>query len=285
MSEPTDETKPGSHDGVPNDRDLSDDELLSAYVDGALSDERCTALQSRLERDPELALRLAGLRLADDAVRHLYPAAIDEPLPPAVAELLSTARDSGGPSEVIEFAARRAGRTGTSTGDSGAFTRSRWAALAAGVALAIGIGLGLQLAPADTEPGAVQLAAVTAVPADSALHDALERTPSLSARAIASEVSVTPELSFRAIDGEYCRQITFEGNGTAAEALACRRNGSWQIDAVSATVTPARPAGGGEFRLARRPGSAIEAVIDERIDGDPLDPAREQALIGSGWSD
>jgi anti-sigma factor RsiW len=274
----------GSHDGVPNERELSDDELLSAYVDGALSDESRAALQSRLERDPELALRLAGLQLADDAVRHFYPAAIDEPLPPAVAELLGTARDSG-PSELIDLTARRAARAGTSSADSSAVTPMRWAALAAGVALAIGFGLGLQLARTDTEPGAVQLAAVTAIPADSALHDALERAPSMSARDIASEVSVTPELSFRAIDGGYCRQITFEGSGTAAEALACRRNGSWQIDALSATVTPASPGDGGEFRLARRPGSAIEAVIDERIDGDPLDPAREQALIGSGWSD
>ena len=93
-----------------------------------------------------------------------------------------------------------------------------------------------------------------------------------------------PILSFIARDGEVCRQIEIGGAETSAEALACRRNGTWRLDALG--FLPDRPFAGnlGGFRPAGAASNAIDALIDERIVGDPLDPADEQALIDNNWA-
>ena len=40
----------------------------------------------------------------------------------------------------------------------------------------------------------------------------------------------------------------------------------------------------GVFRPASGPSPAIDAAIEDLIDGAPLDPAAERELMGSGWA-
>jgi anti-sigma factor RsiW len=95
-------------------RSLDDDDL-HAFADDQLSQARADEVVAVLERQPELALRVAEIRRQNASLRAALDPWLAEPLPPKL--LAATA---------------------------GAATRSRWrpAALAAGVALVLGVGLG-----------------------------------------------------------------------------------------------------------------------------------------------
>jgi hypothetical protein len=267
----------------------TDDELLSAWIDGELPTDREAALERRLATDPALALRLERLSEANAALRDAYAPVAHEPLPQAVVDLIGavTARSQDATLDAGSAAAR-----GATVVDLGARRRPRepgtfpWsAALAASVTLAIGAVLGFFIAPQGSSPESGLLASTGNVARGSSLHDALETLPSGDTREIAAGLAVTPALSFESRDGGYCRELAIAGSDGSAAALACRRDGGWRVEALGFDEAPAPGAGpqGGEFRPAGRASSAIDAAIDERIAGDPLDAAAESALIGRGW--
>ena len=264
----------------------TDDELLSAYLDGELPADLQAKLERRLETDPALALRLERLSGADATLRVAFASVDDEPMPQAVLDAIGAhsekspdaRRDDPRGGTVVDLGARRRGR------DPGTFP---WPlAFAASVTLAIGGMLGYLVATPSGAPEAGLLASTGSVARGSGLHDALETAPSGTAREISAGLTVTPVLSFESRDGGYCRELAVAGEQGSAEALACRREDGWQVEALSFLAGPAQGDGrpGGEFRPAGRASSAIDAAVDERIVGDPLDTAAEAALIGRAWA-
>lgn len=263
----------------------SDDELLSAYLDGELPAEREAEIERRLETDVAFALRLERLSQADAALRDAYAPTADEPMPQAVLDMIGAhaakapvgGRDVSRSETVVDLNARR------HTREPGTFP---WPlAIAASVTLAIGTMLGLLVAPQDGGPEAGLLASTGGVARDSALHATLETLPSGAMREIAAGLAVTPVLSFESRDGNYCRELAIAGANGSGAAVACRREQGWQVEALS-FAAGAAPGGqpGGEFRPAGRPDSVIDTAVDERIAGDPLDPVAEATLIERGWS-
>ena len=240
----------------------TDDELLSAYLDGELSPGHRAALEKRLESDPLLALRLERLGRANATLRDAYAPVVSEPLPETLLSLIRT--------DAVKAGLRQ---------------RAAWMALAASVTLAIGALLGYLVASQSTVPEAGLLASTGSVARGSTLHEVLETTPSGSTREISSGLEVVPVLSFAALDGGYCRELAIAGADGSASALACRRDGAWRVEALGfAEGTPrSRDPQAGGFRPAAGASSVIDAAIDERIAGDPLDAAAETALIERGW--
>jgi anti-sigma factor RsiW len=263
----------------------SDDELLSAWLDGELPPDRATELERRLEKEPALALRLERLSEADAALRDALAPVADEPMPQSLLDAIGAhsekspeaGRDDSRGGTVVDLGARRRGR------EPGAFPWSL--ALAASVILAIGGVLGYLVAEDGSAPDAALLASMGGVARGSGLDDTLETAPSGTAREIAAGLTVTPVLSFESRDGGYCRELAIAGANGSAAALACRGDDGWRVEALSFLAGPARNGNqaGGEFRPAGRATSAIDAAIDERIVGDALDAAAEAALIGSAW--
>jgi hypothetical protein len=254
----------------------SDDALLSAYIDGVLPADRCAALERRLRQEPELRQRLDRLERVNAAVRDAYAPDSDEPLPQSVLDLL-TQTDSGAPARdvVVDLAARRARTMPPLPG---------WPqALAASFMLAIGIGLGYLISTGGAESDLALLAKAGVVEPGSPLHVVLENGASRSIQDIGTDLRAMPILSFEAQNGQYCRQIEFGGSAVAAEALACRGGGSWQLEALGFLPDRQFERNFGGFRPAGAASTAVEALIDQRIAGDPLDPASEQALIETGW--
>jgi anti-sigma factor RsiW len=261
----------------------SDDELLSAYLDGELPAECEAALERRLETDPALALRLERLSEADAALRDAYAPVVNEPMPRSVIDTIGThAGDTG----IAEDSRSRA------VVDLGTHRRMRkprdfaWPlALAASVTLAIGALVGYLIAPPSGAPEAGLLASIGSVARGSGLHDTLETALSGTTREIAGNLTATPVLSFESRGGEYCRELAITGADGSATALACRHEDGWQVEALGFLPDPARNGGqtGGEFRPAGRTSSAVDAAVDERIAGDPLGPAEEAALIENFW--
>jgi hypothetical protein len=252
-----------------------DDELLSAFIDRALPADRVAALKRRLAAEPALARRLQQLERANSAVRDAYAPIAAEPLPQRVLDLIDTApsttKSNAG---VVDLAARRSARG------------SRFAplptSLAAGIALAIGLSLGYLVSSRAPTPDAALIANAGSITPGTPLFDVLETTASTTPREIERGVTATPVFTFRSVDGNYCRQVDIASERGGGEAVACRRDGRWRFEAVS--FTAAATTTNGEFRPASGRSSAIDAVIDERIEGDPLDAASEAALIEQSWT-
>jgi hypothetical protein len=255
-----------------SDRPFTDDELLSALLDGALSPEDAALLEHRLEREPALRARLESLERANMAVRDAYAGVVDEPLPKQLLDLLATekaAADNVVPLAVRQSRARRSFVPPT--------------ALAASIALAIGVALGIVLAPGRQAPDAIELAAEGgAVAPGTALFEMLERVPSAESRELSAGVTAIPVLTFGTADGGYCREVDVASTEGTTQLLACRRDGAWRLAHTSYVVSTPTD---GVFRPASGPSPAIDAAIDELIDGAPLDSAAERELMSSGWAD
>jgi hypothetical protein len=253
-----------------NDLKHTDDELLSSLLDGVLPPGEAAQLEHRLEREPELLARFEALQRANTAVRDAYAVVLDEPLPQKLIDLLATESTA---ENVVPFAARQ---------PRGRPSFVSPTALAASIALAIGVGLGIAFAPGRQALDAIDLAAEGgAVAPGTALFEMLEGVPSAESRELSAGVTAIPVLTFGTADGGYCREVDVTSTAGTTQLLACRRDGAWRL---AHTSYVGNSTSDGVFRPASGPSPAIDAAIDELIDGAPLDAAAERELLGSGWA-
>jgi hypothetical protein len=61
-------------------------------------------------------------------------------------------------------------------------------------------------------------------------------------------------------------------------AVACRRDGGWRVDLVGVE------AAGGEVYRPAGGDSPLREAVDALIDGEPLEPVAERALVERGWA-
>ena len=101
--------------------------------------------------------------------------------------------------------------------------------------------------------------------------------PSGEPRVLDSTSTAEARLTFRTIDGDWCRELAVSSTAASNSALACRRGGDWRIELLGVA-----PAGGELYRPAGGDAPFQEAV-DALIDGEVLEPAAERALLESGW--
>lgn len=242
----------------------SDDELLSAYIDGELADDETERLTARLAAEPGLAGRLEALRSSDEATRRLYEQLDERPLPDAVLELLEEPENDAADNVVpMPLQAER-----------------RWfappVALAASVALVAGVLAGNYFfggpGPAPLYAGAVN--------ADGDLHRLLESE--ISARPVELDESGTGRvlLTFESTEGTYCRQFRLDREAESVQGLACRRGDAWHLDTVSYG-----PATGAGYQTATGTvAPAVAAAVAAQIgEADPLDAEAELDIISEGW--
>jgi len=104
-----------------------DDADVHAYADGQLAPERAAAVDAALAQDPELALRVAGIRAQNAALRDALDPMLAEPIPERLLAAASAPVEAGG-----RGASARTLRPG------------RWLATGFAVAatLVVGVGLG-----------------------------------------------------------------------------------------------------------------------------------------------
>jgi hypothetical protein len=246
----------------------SDDELLSALLDGALTPDDAARLEQRLERELKLRARLDALERANTAVHDAYARVVDEPLPQGMLDLLGA--DAGRRDNVVPLAAKQS---------------QQWSslplALAASIALVIGVTIGVLLNPRYAASPLDLAANAGAVSRGTALYEVFERAPAAEARELSAGVTATPVLTFSTASGDYCRELELASAQGATQMLACRRDGDWRLvlASYSASTSP-----DGVYRPASGPSPAIDAAIDELIEGAPLDAAAERELIDRGWS-
>lgn len=234
------------------------DETLSAFLDGELPEQSMQAIRDALATDADLSDRLAQLALIDQRVKD-HAATIDRiPLPAATLALLDQARaeqNSATGNRVIPLSRWRRVPA----------TLQRHAAAVAAISLLIGFVLA-RLLPAGGDSDWAMTAAV------------LESKPSGETYE-AGATRLQPRLSFRNHHGEYCRYFQRLDQAASFEAIACRQDGKWILQAM---LPVAR--GDAQSYQPASGGSGLDETIDQMMREQPIDPSRERMLIHQGWS-
>lgn len=234
-----------------------DEALLTAYLDGEMTEAQAAAFEARLEAEPELMAKAADWRAVDRQITDALAPLAEGPVPDELLYSLGLARPA--PLPTASPAA-----TPVAANDNRGIRR-----------LAIGIGGAL----------AASLAAVLLlVPREAAApqHDlsfALETSRSGQTVRLADGGDITPTLTVRAADGRYCREYRApQGLG-----LACRNaGGGWT---VTATGAGAGLEDASRIAVAAGPsGASLDAAYRKLGASDPLDASAEDRLLRSGWS-
>ncbi len=247
------------------------DEKLSTYLDGELSVEEAAEFGRIIDSDPKLKKNLESLKEADETIRNAYSAIDGAPMPYSVMALLGdeSDKDDGKPSaSVIPFLKK--------------ITRMphapAWSTpLAASIALLVGIGLGYGLVPNLSRGDALQFAGL--IDASDPLFTVIDSGVSGDSVTI-GRTQVTPILSFRSVEGAYCREFSGKNEVVGIHAVACREEAVWR---VKIAVADSPILSSGSFSPAAGANSALEDYIDSLIDGDVLAPDVESRLLERGW--
>lgn len=236
------------------------DETLSAFLDAELSEPDMQAVRDSLRADPALSDRLAELAAVDSQLLRHYSAIDDQPLPVAVTDRLA-AEESAEPTAcssgtVVVFPWWRRLPQGV----------RQHAGVAVAAVLVMALGLA-QLLPRAPDMPWQRVAAQ------------LETAPSGKPVQLTDANTLTPRLTFRNQQGEYCRQFHLEGLEQASENIACRTGKSWKL--VAKTEVEPSPEKGG-YQTASG-GSVMDDTLDRMMAGAVIGPAEERQLINSRW--
>lgn len=281
------------------------DTVLIAYADGELDEKTAAEVEAALKTDPVAqeivdkfreAARLAG-EAFDDPMHEEVPERLlklfEEPQQEDAGPETSAAASAEN-TNIADFSQIRAAREAKKQTDSTALeTRApvrRFALpLAASVALIVGIGGGFGLSN-FTAPSAPEVVAAGTIAPSSALHAALERTPSLQTLEEVSQDGLTknqiePLFTFVDTNDRHCREYRVIGSNTGGThdmtAVACRSDsGVWTQQIAVVQEVPANgtysPASGQAY-------GALESFLTEFMKDEPLDDAAESRLLDSGW--
>jgi hypothetical protein len=243
-----------------NERLELNDDLLCAYMDGELDAGMRARVEQALIDDAGARVRLERMRVADERLKADIPLPVVQPDDPLSARILD-----GTP---MPSASRPSPRWGAVI-----------AALAAGIS---GVIVGFVLARSQQAPEAPVVATTLApslsgASSNTLLLAALDSGESGKAVEQAGR-SAQIILTFESDDGRYCRAFRSHEASTAAEGVACRNGGQWEVVAWDGTVDPDegfRAAGASEL---------LDDVMDRLGGGAALEAADERALIERHWS-
>lgn len=241
-----------------------DDDILMAYADGELDQARRAEIAAAIERDPELARRVAQHLALRKQVAGAFAPVMDQPVPEGLLEAARASRPgTAAPrGNVVNFPSR-----GTRAPPA-PWRLREWTAMAA--SLLVGMFVAGKLLPEGGEVETrLQMLAARG-----------ELTAALDTQLANNQPADSPVvigLTFRNQQGAYCRSFVSRAMSTAG--LACRQGEDWRIEQTNAVEL-----GTGDLRQAASslPPSLMQA-IEARISGEALDAAGEQAARDGGW--
>jgi len=228
-----------------------DDELLSRFIDGELSAADESILSARLEKEPDLARRLATFECNDEHLRALHDLKKVSVAPSIAAQIT------------------RVAPTGTQR-----IAQRPWLAAAASVLVAVGAALqfGNEAPDGRAAPGM-----------NNALASALESLPSRAQGwdALADGREMRAILSFPTANGTWCREFALASEANHWRGVACRHEGSWVTQVMGREIfldqeSVYRPAGGSD-------NDSVTRFIDATAADVAVSSSREQQLIENGW--
>lgn len=248
-------------------RRIPTDEMLMALADDALEKGERQRLMKLVEADAALTARLEAFRQSRQVVADAYKPLSDAPVPESLQKAVRglIAGETGRqPADVVAFPARR---------QQPASSWFKPTAIAASVAI-VAAGLGGYLA--GHQSGATNDAVLVAAggPAPQALSASLNSVPSgAEARLGADRLRMISSVILE--DGALCREFEVDSSATSQTlaALACRRAGQWQVQAVISA--PAEESG---FAPASAL-SALDGYLQALGAGEALPAAQEEEAL------
>jgi len=258
------------------------EETLMAFADGELDDTARAAVELAMREDPEVSKRVARHRALRERLQAGFAGELSEPVPERLTAVLRGV-PTAATSNVVDLRNARAAMARAAQaraekvpdGEDGPRAKASWGAvgsIAAGLVLGLAIGYGMW------NPGSLPIGrgAAGTLLANGSLAGALSRQ--LTAEQ-GGAGAVHIGVSYLAKSGEYCRSFTLAG-ATAASGIACRHAAQWQIQALMQETA----AQGGAYRTAASAQSAlILKMIEDQIQGEPLDSAGESAARQREW--
>lgn len=246
------------------------DETLFAYVDGELDAGTRASVEVAIAADPELARRVEQQRSLRVLLGEVYRPVLDEPMPE---RLRAAVGSTGVKAQVLDLAAARERRRPLPPPAANDWSWKHWGGMAACLVVGVLAGRSAWIGGAadDIATRGGHLVA------RGRLAQALS-TQLASAQALDAPVKIG--LSYRTRGDEYCRSFTLVGAGTGG--LACRRDSEWQLRVVAQDRLQAGSPD--KLRMAASPVSAaVLKVVDEQIQGSPLDAQGEREAMQRGW--
>lgn len=234
------------------------DEDLMAYADGELDGPQREQIRDAINRDPQIARRVASHQALKDRLRNHFEPVLEEPLPERLL-VAARSRSTHSKSNVVPLRGHR----------GHVRPQSRWLALAASFilgALALQFGASLLRSDFITERDGQILAA-------GHLREALSNQLA-AAQTPSSAVQIG--VSFLSRTGHYCRTFQLRELG----GLACNQAGSWKLEVLAR----GSHADGRAYRPAASslPPAVLQAVTDT-ISGEPLDANAEAGARARKW--
>lgn len=251
------------------------DQLLNAYIDGELDERDREEIKRRIDEDEALHIRVNELRSINETLAKAYP--LENNIPERFLAAVENA--SSVSSDVLPFRNKQTKEKSS--------TR-QWfpAAIAASITLVIGAVIGNSVTMQGKQQGEESLL-TSSIDSSSALYEVLEKVPSASSREIVlsdnSTISLRPVLSFKNVNGGYCREFDIHSDQNIIIGIACRKSDSaWGLElAVSSAVIPQNP---NSFQPASGyDQDAINVVIDNLMVNGPIEKDEEHMLIGHAW--
>ena len=250
------------------------DETLGAYVDGELDADARAELEAAMATQPALAARMERLMKMRARLHAAFDPVLQEPIPPRLAEMLRGTENATATAStpVTELAAARAAKAGARR----TWSWPEWSAVAASITLGVLIGYFLLRTPSEDRLFKQQDNELLADGAlDRALSEQLASTQPAGA-------AVRIGLSFRARrDGVYCRTFAL-AHGLDTAGIACRETDAWHVRALTRGAPLAGASGGAQQASSGLP-AALLSIVQDEIDGEPLDAPAERAASRRNW--
>lgn len=242
------------------------DEQLSGFLDGELATAEMDALARDLESDDDLAARVERLSVANTAFL-AFAARIDDV--PVSANLKAAMETTPG-AKVVKFRQRQLG----------VFLFEHRAIAASLLCVAAVWGL-MSTMTASGPPDPLAPGPDGMIVAGSPLSHMLEASRTGEGIAIGDDAMATARLTFTSADGAFCRQFDLVKGDSASAAIACREEKGWRTQVVAYGLARAP----GDFQTASAERSpALEAFLDQRISGAPMNAEEEARLLSDRWA-
>jgi hypothetical protein len=253
-----------------------DIEQLMAYADGELDPQATEAVEQLLQTDAEARAMVERFRQTRADLAPGLDPWLDEPVPQ---RLIDAIRHHPGPAlaapTLAPVTAPVAAPVAVATPPAAANDRWYWPSLAsaASVALVVGLVAGQWWGGSGGSAGGFDTVA-----------QALQTLPSGQVLQ-AGDTRVMPLASFRAADGQVCREFEQSANGRQAHGIACQNGGQWitrlLLDHGPAGTLDAPPPA---FATASGEADAMSAMVDALGLGQALTPQQEEQALREGWA-
>ncbi len=230
---------------------MLNDQLIGAYLDGELDQEKRALVEYWLANDAGAAARIERMRAGDALLRRALPrinADADDP----IAALINA------PPNVVNL---RAGKR-------------TWVRSAAALAAACVLGV---LAGRLGDSAQTVAALDPHMRLGAEITQILDTLPSgQSAAILGGEVQMA--LSVQTEGGALCRQFRAVSGADAVDALACNEGGVWRLQVQAAAID-----GANSYRTAGAGASPVDAAMSAVGRASVLSESEERVLISARW--